>query len=73
MVRVFYKDSEGEWWLDTSLMGEGSNLCPERVRSLSDLPPPIHEYLTMLSLAEEGQTIAGVGKRISRDTFWVFV
>lgn len=77
MIRVFYRDSEGEWWLETLGLKDAGipygKPCPARVSCLSELPPPICEYLTMLNLADVGQTIEGVGKRISKNTFWVFV
>jgi len=69
MLRVFYKDAEGEWWLD----GDRDAHLPDKVASLSELPPPLRENLTILSLAHEGATIDGIGKRVSRDTFWLFV
>jgi hypothetical protein len=74
MLRVFYKDGEGEWWLDHGWRSDSEFAdLPERVPSLADLPSPIRERLLMLVLAEEGQSIDDVGKRVSKDTFWVFV
>jgi hypothetical protein len=62
MTRVIYKDDEGEWWVD----GIGA------VKSLYKLSPKLREQITILALAEEGSTIDGVGKRVSRETFWVY-
>ena len=62
MIRVIYKDEEGEWWVD----GIGT------IKSLSQLEPDVREKVTILSLLESGGSIENVGKRVSRETFWIY-
>jgi hypothetical protein len=62
MIRVIYKDEEGEWWVD----GVGA------VKSLGQLDSETREKMTILSLLESGGSIEGVGKRVSRETFWLY-
>lgn len=71
MIRAVYKDAEGEWWLDS--IGRSHISSPhQRVSNLEELTPELRGKLTMLALANDGDTIDNVGKRISNDTFWVF-
>jgi len=73
MLRVF-RDEDGEWWADRSGVGVSYrwDSGAERVSSIDEFDNEVADRLAVLLHVEPGGHIEGVGRRISKDTFWLF-
>lgn len=65
MIRVF-RDKDGEWWVDRSGRGH------DRVSNLDEFEDDIANRLAILLHIAPGDHVEGVGRRVSKDTFWLF-
>lgn len=73
MLRVF-RDGDGEWWADRSDIGRLNHWGHgvEHVRHLDEFEDEVSSRLALLLHVDPGRHIEGVGRRISKDTFWLF-
>jgi hypothetical protein len=74
MLRV-WRDADGSWRADVGFYSDEQlkiDVQP-KVESLADWPDWLAQSVTMLALADINQTVPSVGKRTSKDSFWVYV
>jgi len=79
MLRV-YKDPEGDWWLDIDSSSSITHhkvlkdaKVVERYASVEAMPRFIGDKVATLLCAEAGDTLEGVGRRISETNLWVYL
>jgi hypothetical protein len=69
------RDADGSWRADVGFYSDEQlkiDVQP-KVESLADWPDWLAQSVTMLALADINQTVPSVGKRTSKDSFWVYV
>ena len=77
MIRAF-REKEG-WWLELmqyegfAEYDDGTPYIPVSYDQIADMPAKLADKLTLLVHAEVGTEIEDVGKRISEETFWLYV
>ena len=71
MKLCYYKDAEGEWWVEQVEVNVDDQ--PQRVGSIDLLPDNVKGKLLMLHLLDPPAHLDKVGDRVSENTFWLVV
>ena len=61
--KVYYLQEDGSWWVDRVM--ERVNLC--------DMPLKVQEKLSVLLHCPDGFDDVAIGRRLSREVYWVYM
>lgn len=70
MLKVF-RDDDGEWWAEP-ILKDTWDIEARRVSCIDDFGDEVANRLAILLHVDHNEHVEGVGRRISKDTFWLF-